>query len=161
MAAYSPPVTIPSLAESQAQLRAQLGLLPPYWQACSDEELAERPGPGRWSRKEILGHLIDSGLNNHRRLVLASLTPPPHQLRPYDQDAWVRLSGYQHYPAAGLLALWTSQNHLMLHLLDRLPAHLLAQEYFSLNGNPTTLHWLISDYVLHLEHHVRQIMHGD
>ena len=161
MAAYSPTVATPPLAESQVQLRQQIELLTDFWAACSEPELSASPGPGRWSRKEILGHLIDSALNNHRRIVGASLAPPPHQLRPYDQDAWVRVADYQHYPCAGLLALWTSLNELILHLIGHVPSHLLAHEYLTLNGNPTTLHWLISDYALHLEHHVGQIIHGD
>ena len=161
MAAYSPTVATPPLAESQVQLRQQIDLLTDFWAACSEPELSASPGPGRWSRKEILGHLIDSALNNHRRIVGASLAPPPHQLRPYDQDAWVRVADYQHYPCAGLLALWTSLNELILHLIGHVPSHLLAHEYLTLNGNPTTLHWLISDYALHLEHHVGQMIHGD
>ena len=161
MAAYSPTVATPPLAESQVQLRQQIELLTDFWAACSEPELSASPGPGRWSRKEILGHLIDSALNNHRRIVGASLAPPPHRLRPYDQDAWVRVADYQHYPCAGLLALWTSLNELILHLIGHVPSHLLAHEYLTLNGNPTTLHWLISDYALHLEHHVGQIIHGD
>ena len=161
MAVYSPTVATPPLAESQAQLRHQLALLTAFWQACSELELSIHPGPGRWSRKEILGHLIDSALNNHRRIVGACLAQPPHQLRPYDQDAWVSAADYQHFPCADLLALWTSLNDLILHLIDRLPPHLLDHEYLTLNGNPTTLHWLISDYALHLEHHVGQIIHGD
>ena len=161
MAAYSPTVATPPLAESQVQLRQQIDLLTDFWAACSEPELSASPGPGRWSRKEILGHLIDSALNNHRRIVGASLAPPPHQLRPYDQDAWVRVADYQHYPCAGLLTLWTSLNELILHLIGHVPSHLLAHEYLTLNGNPTTLHWLISDYALHLEHHVGQIIHGD
>lgn len=161
MAIYLPTIATPLLAESRAQLRQQLTLLTDFWNACSELELSIHPGPGRWSRKEILGHLIDSALNNHRRIVGASLAPPPHQLRPYDQDAWVRVADYQHLPCADLLALWTNLNHLILHLIDRLPAHLLKHEYLTLNGNPTTLHWLISDYALNLEHHVRQIIQGD
>ncbi|GAA4055989.1 hypothetical protein GCM10022409_49100 [Hymenobacter glaciei] len=161
MAVYFPTVATPPLAESRAQLRHQLDLLADFWNACSEQELSTRPGPGRWSRREILGHLIDSALNNHRRIVVASLAPPPHRLRPYDQEAWVRVADYQHYPCADLLTLWTSLNTLMLHLLDRLPPHLLEAQYLTLNGNPTTLHWLISDYALHLEHHVRQIIHGE
>ena len=161
MAVYSPTVATPPLAESQVHLRQQLSLLTDFWNACSELELSFHPGPGRWSRKEILGHLIDSALNNHRRIVGASLAPPPHQLRPYDQDAWVRVADYQHYPCAGMLALWTSLNELILHLIGHVPSHLLAHEYLTLNGNPTTLHWLISDYALHLEHHVGQIIHGD
>lgn len=158
MAAYTPALTTPPLAESQAQLQEQIDLLTPYWNTLTEAELTERPGPGRWSRKEILGHLVDSATNNYRRIVLASLAPPPHRLRPYDQDGWVRVADYQHYPAADLLLLWRSQNQLIQHVLHRLPPHLLDNEYLTLNGNPTTLHWLISDYALHLEHHVQQIL---
>ena len=161
MAVYFPALATPPLVESQAQLRHQLGLLADFWNTCSELELSIHPGPGRWSRKEILGHLIDSALNNHRRIMGASLAPSPHQLRPYNQDAWVRAADYQHYPCADLLTLWTNLNDLILHLIDRLPPHLLNHEYLTLNGNPTTLHWLISDYALHLEHHVWQIIHGD
>lgn len=161
MAVYSPSLITSALAESRAQLAEQLNLLTKYWTACSEAELAEQPGPGRWSRKEIMGHLIDSALNNYHRIVLAHLGPPPHQLRPYNQDAWVRIGGYQHMPIAELLILWTSQNRRILHVLDRLPPELLDYEYLTINGNPTTLNWLISDYVLHLEHHVRQIIHPD
>ena len=161
MAVYTPTVATPPLAESQAQLRQQLELLADFWTTCSELELSIHPGPGRWSRKEILGHLIDSALNNHRRIVGACLAPPPHQLRPYDQEAWVRIADYQHYACADLLTLWTSLNHLILHLLDRLPPQLLANEYLTLNGNPTSLHWLISDYALHLEHHVQQIINTE
>ena len=161
MSSYFPTLLTPDVAESREHLQQQLGLLADYWNACPDYELTERPGPGCWSRKEILGHLIDSAINNYRRFILASLALPPHQLRPYDQDAWVRVADYQHFPAADLLTLWVSQNRLILHLLRRLPAHLLENQYLTLNGNPTTLHWLISDYVLHLEHHVRQIIHGE
>ena len=161
MAIYIPTLLTPDVAESCEQLHQQLGLLADFWNSCPDDELAERPGPGRWSRKEILGHLVDSATNNYRRFILASLAPPPHQLRPYDQDAWVRVAGYQHFPAPDLLTLWTSQNRLILHLLQHLPAHLLENQYLTLNGNPITLHWLISDYVLHLEHHVGQIVYGN
>ncbi|GAB2850395.1 DinB family protein [Hymenobacter ruber] len=159
MAVYSPSLATPTLTESCTQLAEQLDLLARYWGTYSEADLTEYPGPGRWSRKEILGHLIDSALNNYRRIVLAQLGPPPHRLRPYDQDAWVRIGDYQHLPSAELLTLWTSQNRLILHVLNRLPAELLDHEYLTVNGNPTTLHWLIADYVLHLEHHVRQIIH--
>ena len=161
MAVYSPALAIPPLVESQAQLRHQLGMLADFWNTCAELELTKRPEPGRWCRKEILGHLIDSALNNHHRIVGTSLAAPSHQLRPYDQDAWIRVADYRSYPSAELLTLWTSLNNLILRLINRLPPHLLEHEYLTLNSNPTTLHWLISGYALHPEHHVWQIIHGD
>jgi hypothetical protein len=41
--------------------------------ALSPERAAVRPAPGKWSPKEIVGHLIDSASNNHGRFVRAQL----------------------------------------------------------------------------------------
>ncbi|WP_201982836.1 DinB family protein [Hymenobacter rubidus] len=146
------------ISESLTRLEAQLELLPKHWNRFSEDELRELPGPGRWCKKEILGHLIDSATNNHRRFVLAQVSPPL-KLLPYKQEAWVRVADYCHFPSAELLALWTNFNQLIRHLLAQIPAAVLATECFSLNRNPVTLTWLIDDYVLHLEHHVGQIIH--
>lgn len=150
------------ISSTIAHLGDQLELLTKHWPQFSDTELQQYPGPGRWSRKEILGHLVDSAANNHARFVQAQIgAPQPLMLQPYDQEAWVRLADYQHLPAPELLALWTGYNRLILHLLAQIPKSALATECFTLNLNSVTLHWLIDDYVLHLEHHVRQIMHNE
>jgi len=159
MSVFSSAFSTPDLTIIRAGLTEKLALLAEHWVKFSEAELSQRPAPGRWSRKEILGHLIDSAFNNYRRFVLAQVATPPLRLEPYDQDLWVRIGGYQHQPAAELLALWTSLNRQVLHLLAALPEAVLSYECHSLNGNPVTLHWLIGDYVLHLEHHVRQIIH--
>ena len=150
------------ISSTLAHLNDQLLLLAAHWEQFSDTELQQLPGPGRWSRKEILGHLVDSAANNHSRFVQAQITTPePLKLQPYDQEAWVRLSAYQQLPSAELLALWAGYNRLIVHLLAQIPDSTLATACFSLNHNPVTLQWLIEDYVLHLEHHVRQIIHGE
>ncbi|MBJ6108678.1 DinB family protein [Hymenobacter sp. BT523] len=147
------------LAQTLAALDTQLQLLAEHWGQFSEAELLALPGPGRWCKKEVLGHLIDSAANNHRRFVLAQVAPAPLKLLPYDQDGWVRAAHYRHLPAPDLLALWTSYNRLIRHLLAHIPAATLATECFSLHNNPVTLGWVVTDYVLHLEHHVRQIIH--
>ena len=43
-------------------------------QSLSEKDTSERPQPGKWSKKEILGHLIDSATNNHQRFVRAQET---------------------------------------------------------------------------------------
>ena len=140
------------------RLENLLTLLAEHWTLFTEDELLNRAGPGRWSRKEVLGHLVDSAANNHSRFVLAQLAGPL-QMRAYDQDAWVRLSAYQHLSSAELLALWTTYNRFFLHLLVQIPEETLAVECFTPNANPVTLCWLINDYVLHLEHHVQQIIY--
>lgn len=143
-----------------ANLSVQLTLLAEHWGQFLEAQLEHRPGPGRWSKKEILGHLIDSAANNHRRFVQAQGSmAQPLELVAYDQDAWAKSGAYQSLPPATLLALWTSYNQFLLHMLAQIPESALAQECHLLNNIPVTLDWLIDDYVLHLEHHVRQIIH--
>ena len=36
------------------------------------EVVSSKESAGKWSRKELLGHLIDSAANNHQRFVRAS-----------------------------------------------------------------------------------------
>lgn len=145
--------------EAIAHFDAQLALLAEHWARFSEPELRHCPGPGRWSKKEALGHLIDSAANNHGRFVLAQVAPQPLKLLAYDQDAWVRLAAYQQLPSAELLALWTSYNRFIVHLLAQIPEPALAADCLTPNNNAVTLNWLIDDYVLHLEQHVRQIIH--
>ena len=89
--------------------------------------------------------------------MLAQFAPSPLCLEPYGQDARVRIGAHQHRPVAELLTLWTSLNHQILHLLACLSCPITSG--LSLNANSVTLRWLIADYVLHLEHCVRQIIH--
>src|SRR4030095_2595683 len=39
-----------------------------------ETEVSLKPAPGKWSKKEILGHLIDSATNNHQRFVRTQMT---------------------------------------------------------------------------------------
>lgn len=124
----------------------------------SSAELLEPSAPGKWSRHEILGHLIDSAANNHRRFILALTQPEPLAIEPYNQDAWVRCADYQHTPLADLLTLWTSYNQQLIRLIARVPpeAHAFRCTYAS--GYTVTLRWLMEDYAVHLEHHVQQLL---
>lgn len=128
------------------------------WPAFSEAELAYTPGPGQWSKKEILGHLIDSAMNNHRRFVLSQLIPEPLQITPYEQREWVALARYQFTPTLELLNLWTLLNQQIARLLENLPATAATQRCEFDNGYSVTLSWLAEDYVVHMEHHVHQIM---
>ena len=59
----------------------------PKLQKFSDTAAGEPREPGKWSRKEIIGHLIDSASNNHQRFIRAQqasmLSFPP-----YEQNHW-------------------------------------------------------------------------
>jgi hypothetical protein len=48
----------------------------PMLRSKSDEHVSKLLAPGKWSRKQILGHLIDSAANNHQRLVRTLIETP-------------------------------------------------------------------------------------
>lgn len=142
------------------QLDRQHRLLGQHWPELSEIELTQPLAPGRWSRKEILGHLIDSAANNYRRFVLAQFGPWPYVIQPYDQDQWVQCGSYLNVPGTELFTLWNACNKQLKRLIATIPAAALARECQTPYGTSVTLEWLIKDYVLHLEHHVQQILHG-
>jgi hypothetical protein len=41
------------------------------------DEAAQHPAPGKWSKKQELGHLVDSACNNQQRIVRAQLEKEP------------------------------------------------------------------------------------
>src|SRR6187549_2095402 len=62
------------------------------------EAKADRPrAPGKWSPKQILGHLTDSAANNHQRFVRAQ-EQDPLKLPGYAQEHWVACQHYEQRP---------------------------------------------------------------
>jgi hypothetical protein len=122
-----------------------------------DESAASRrPAAGRWSRKEILGHLIDSAANNHQRFVRGQ-EADPRMLPPYAQEHWVRVQAYQDAPWDELIDLWGLYNRHLSRVVRLLPAATLAVQVRIGANEPVTVGYLAEDYVAHLKHHLRQI----
>ena len=133
----------------------------------SNDVAARRPAPGKWSAKEIVGHLVDSAANNHQRFVRAQFQDD--LIFPgYAQDDWVAAQGYQDAPWDALLALWREYNLHLARVIERMPdevrfrvrlrhnLHQLASRAVP-EHESTTLDYFMRDYVGHLHHHLRQI----
>jgi hypothetical protein len=129
------------------------GLLQPF----SDKETSEHPQAGKWSKKEIVGHLIDSATNNHQRFVRAALHSP--LIFPgYEQDALAKLQRCNDVEWALLVRLWESYNLYLAHVLAGLP-EAAAEVPCTIGNYPTaTLGFIAEDYVAHLKHHLNQII---
>src|SRR3954464_8750883 len=65
--------------------------------------------PDVWSVKQILGHLIDSAVNNHQRFVRAALAIEL-SFPTYEQSVWVLSQDYQGRPWPQLVDLWIAYN---------------------------------------------------
>jgi hypothetical protein len=111
---------------------------------------------GGWSRKQVLGHLIDSASNNHQRFVRAMLADTL-EFPGYDQAGNVAVQEVQEADWPLLVSLWSSYNRYLAHILAQLPEDKLEMVCRIGTREPVTLRFLAEDYLAHLLHHVRQI----
>jgi len=111
---------------------------------------------GGWSRKEVIGHLIDSASNNHQRFVRAALQATL-DFPAYDQDGSVRVQAPQQTDWQLLVSLWASYNRYLAHVIARLPAAKLDTVCRIGSGEAVSLGFLATDYLRHLVHHLNRI----
>jgi hypothetical protein len=135
--------------------------------AIEDARSGEPPAPGKWSPRQVIGHLIDSASVNHQRFVRAAFQEDL-VFPGYAQDDWVALQRYQDSPWRELLTLWASFNRHLAHVMASLPEpvrlrprapHNLHEIAFRppAAASDATLDYFMRDYVAHLQHHLRQI----
>jgi hypothetical protein len=150
-----------SVANTIENLRTLLHELPRELRAISEADAARPRSGGGWSRKEILGHLIDSATVNHQRFVRAQLETGFSLL--YQQNEWVDLQHYRDRPWEELVTLWTALNRHLLHAIEALPEEKLqnlcghGSEGGPGEAEPWTLAYRIPDYLHHMRHHIEQI----
>lgn len=123
-----------------------------------EKELSSRPSLNKWSKKEILGHLCDSAVNNYNRFIRIQFEASPFKIASYDQNNWVRINDYQNLTIEEILTKWIFFNEEILKLLQR-----VAIEKYSLkcrieDGTIHDFKWLVHDYVDHMEYHLNQIL---
>ena len=123
----------------------------------SDEDASRRPAPGKWSKKEIIGHLIDSATNNHQRFIRA----PQNDVLVfpgYAQDDWVNAQYYNDRAWSGLLDFWKSYNHHIAHVIARIPEEEYDKECRVGSYEPSSLGYLVDDYLVHMKHHLKALL---
>ena len=143
-------------------------LIPAYNSERWIEETLQSALAQTWSRKEIIGHLIDSASNNHQRFVRAQFTDEL-VFAGYEQENWVRVQNYQGEDWTELVQLWKLYNQHILHLVSHIPEetrtklrrkhnlHQIASDTISEN-EPVTLDFFIRDYLDHMKKHLGQIL---
>jgi hypothetical protein len=125
----------------------------PRLRAISEQAAGSIPLTGGWSKKQELGHLIDSAINNHVRFVKAALENG-YSGPSYDGDGWVTMAGYDAASWPGLIDLWKSHNQALVRVVDNIPHERFSAHCRVGDAQPVTLQFLIDDYVLHMRHHL-------
>ena len=125
----------------------------------SEKDALQSRAEGKWVRKEILGHLIDSAFNNHQRFVRAQLATS--YVGPgYEQQAWVTVNGYRERPWRELVDLWVAANRHLAAVIARVPEAKLQTPCRIGDDEPETLEFVMKDYLRHMKHHLEQIETG-
>ena len=148
------------MKELSSKLLSVIEAAEPRLRKISAQESAKPILTGGWSRKQVMGHLIDSASNNHQRFIRASLQPSL-DFPGYDQEANVRLQAPQEAEWTLLISLWAAYNRYLAHVIARLPASKLETVCHIGSGRPVTLGFLAEDYLSHLVHHLSQIGAAD
>jgi hypothetical protein len=123
-------------------------------------QLADVPWrDGGWTRKQIVGHLLDSAANNRQRFVRAA-TDGAYTGPGYEQDAWVAAHGYTDQTWETLLYWWEIEHQILMAVVDRIPEEKLEVSCVVGNDAPVSLRILIEDYIGHQYWHLRQLTAG-
>ncbi len=154
-------------ARCAADLRAAVDGAEPVLRAVGDEASGRRRAPDAWSPREVIGHLIDSASNNHRRFVMGQVEADL-RFPGYDQNVWVSVQRYRDAPWANLVALWVSFNRHLAFVIEAAPDDVMLRPRAIHNlpeigwqppaaSEPATLAHIVRDYIAHLQHHLGQI----
>jgi hypothetical protein len=134
-------------------LRQLLMEVPERLALFSEEEINYKPAAGKWSKKEILGHLCDSCFNNIQRVVRVQYEDRPFII--YQQDEWVKIQNYQNQDIAEVLNLWLALHKQFIQVLRFFPEKYLNSKLDW--GSEVSARFVITDYLDHQRHHLEQI----
>jgi DinB superfamily len=155
------------MSTAEAELREVVASVTPRLLRLSEADASRPPAPGKWSPKEVIGHLIDSASNNHQRFVRAGFTEDL-VFPGYQQEKWVEAQRYASAPWAELVGLWSGFNQHLARVIEATPLDVRQKPRARHNlhelawtpvppDQPATLEYFMRDYVAHLRHHIAQI----
>lgn len=104
-------------------------------------------------KKEILGQLCDSVINNIEGFIKFQYEEPVYAIPSYAQDYWVKMQNYQDRPLDEIINLFQTLNKQIIHIVKIIPIEKLSN-LCDIGSQHQTLEWLIKDYLEHIEHHI-------
>ncbi len=165
MPIYTQPSDIATLVPRELAAELRRTVETGFERLCTlPEPLTSQPlGPGKWSPKQVVGHLIDSAANNHQRFVRLQIEPEL-RMDGYIQDEWVNVQCYAVMPWMQALETWRAFNTHLAYVVQHVRREHLGNIWNRTQGplslgadGPLTLGFLIEDYIAHMRHHLKQL----
>ena len=147
----------PAMREVARQLGDVLEVVLPRLRELSEAQGGEGRYPGAWSRKQVLGHLVDSATNNLHRFVRAQIQGEL-AFPGYEQEEWVKVEAWEERPWSEIVELWAALNRHVAHVIAHITPEGGGVSCRIGSGDPVTLAFVTEDYVRHLRHHLGQIL---
>jgi hypothetical protein len=133
----------------------------------SELQSSVKSSPNKWSSKEILGHLVDSSINNIARFINGQFQNDL-VFNGYDQNKWVEAQNYQSESWEFIINLWKLNNLQIIHVIESIPNNVLIRTSGKHNYDliawkevpkeeQTNLEYLVKDYFDHMKHHLNQL----
>ena len=141
---------IPIATEIETSINTYL----PQFDSVSEDQFSLKPLPTKWSKKELIGHLIDSAQSNLRRFVVAQYEENP--TINYNQDKWIAINNYQAWDVKDLVQLWQLLNRQIVFVLKNISEEM--SERICITSASYTIESLAQDYLKHLKHHLHQVL---
>ena len=126
----------------------------PALKSLDEFQLTHKASPSKWSKKEVIGHLIDSAQCNIRRFVVTQYEENPTII--YNQEKWVTITGYQYWSSNDLIDLWYLLNRQICEILNNTSSEIAQRQCRTEELH--TIEWLAQDYIKHLKHHLHQVL---
>ena len=145
------------MQKTATHIREIIEKVMPILEKISDENASLKPQPSKWSKKEIIGHLIDSACNNQQKFV-RTMANSHTDFVGYTQDFWVENQAYNLANWQDLLSFWQNYNLHIAHIIENVLPEKLKNTISIQGSEPFTLAFIMSDYAEHLKHHLKQIL---
>ena len=125
----------------------------------NDVQLDATCGEGEWSIRQVAHHLADSHMNSFIRLKLI-LTEDNPPLKPYDQDAWVKLPDTAGLPVESSLTILRGLHTRWVTVFENLSDDQWSRPGTHAEVGTVTPDDLLDMYATHCREHLEQIQRG-
>ncbi len=124
----------------------------------TSEEIHWKPAPDKWCALEVICHLHDEEREDFRARLKHVLETPKETMPPIDPAAWVAERSYIKQDLASVLAKFLQERSRSIIWLRGLTDAPWSNAYMHPKVGPVSCDLLLTNWVAHDLHHIRQLV---